>query len=141
MKTMTITIPDMQSNHCQARVAGVLKNIPGVTVDQVQAGSANITVHEISAQEAVTMAIQQAGYMVEGISVTTPEDKMKFKTNINCSGCVAGVTPALNASVGEGNWQVNTQDPNKTLTITNTDLTEADIIDTVQKAGFKIEKA
>lgn len=140
MKKMTITIPDMQSSHCQARVAGVLKNIPGVTVNVVQAGAADITVHEISAQDAVTMAIQQAGYLVEGISVQSPEDKLKFKTNINCGGCVTSVTPALNAAVGEGNWQVNTQDPAKILTITNTELTATAIINTVQQAGFKIEK-
>ncbi|WP_246229488.1 heavy-metal-associated domain-containing protein [Mucilaginibacter humi] len=42
-------------------------------------------------------------------------ETLKFKTNINCGGCIAKVTPALNQAVGEGNWQVNTDIPEKHL--------------------------
>jgi hypothetical protein len=46
----------------------------------------------------------------------------KFKTNIKCDGCIAKVTPALNETVGQGNWNVDLQNPNKVLTIQTTRL-------------------
>ena len=66
---------------------------------------------------------------------------MKFKTNINCSGCIAKVTPLLNEAVGEGAWQVDTNQPEKILTITNTGVTEQIVTEAVKKAGFKIESS
>jgi copper chaperone CopZ len=64
----------------------------------------------------------------------------KFKTNIKCSGCVATVTPHLNEAVGESNWNVDIVDPSKILSV-NGEASESKIIEAVQKAGFKIEKA
>lgn len=66
-------------------------------------------------------------------------ETLKFKTNINCGGCIAKVTPALNQAVGEGNWQVNTDIPEKTLTI-NTQTPAELIMEKVSAAGFKIEE-
>ena len=66
-------------------------------------------------------------------------ETLKFKTNINCSGCVAKVTPSLNQTVGEGNWQVDTTDRDKVLTI-NADIPDAKIVASVKQAGFNIEK-
>ncbi|MDQ2752485.1 MAG: heavy metal transport/detoxification protein, partial [Bacteroidota bacterium] len=43
---------------------------------------------------------------------------IELKTNINCGGCIAKVTPALNEAVGKGNWKVDTQNPKKVLTVT-----------------------
>jgi len=63
---------------------------------------------------------------------------LKFKTNINCSGCVAAVTPVLNEVVGKDNWNVDTQNASKVLTVT-TDLPEARITTAVSNAGYKIE--
>lgn len=62
-----------------------------------------------------------------------------LKTNINCSGCVAKVTPALNAAVGEGNWKVDTANPKKILTVTTDKAKGAEVIEAVQQAGFKAE--
>jgi len=64
---------------------------------------------------------------------------LKFNTNIKCGGCVATVTPYLNETVGEGNWQVDTNNPSKVLTITS-EIDEAKIKAAVVKAGFKAEK-
>jgi copper chaperone len=66
-------------------------------------------------------------------------ETLKFKTTIKCSGCVATVTPFLNEAVGENNWQVDTKNPSKVLTI-NTETDQAKIIEAVQKAGYKAEK-
>ncbi|MBO9611254.1 MAG: hypothetical protein J7619_01095 [Dyadobacter sp.] len=66
-------------------------------------------------------------------------ETLKFRTNINCSGCVAGVTPALNETVGEGNWHVDIATPEKILTV-DTDQDELEIIVAVTKAGFVAAK-
>jgi Heavy-metal-associated domain. len=66
-------------------------------------------------------------------------ETLKFKTDIKCSGCVAKVTPNLNASVGENNWSVDTTNPAKILTVVS-DATEAQVKEAVQKAGYKIER-
>ena len=63
----------------------------------------------------------------------------KFKTNVNCSGCVAKVTNSLNDSVGAGNWSVDITDTNKILTVSNDQISEEEIIKAVQKTGFKID--
>ena len=68
-------------------------------------------------------------------------ETLKFKTNIKCSGCVAKVTPHLNAVEGiEGNWQVDIHNPNKVLTVETTNALTAQIKEAVQKAGFTIEQ-
>lgn len=68
-------------------------------------------------------------------------ETQKFKTTINCSGCVAKVTPALNAAVGEDKWEVDTQNPDKILTVTAADaVTEEQIVQAVKKLGFKAER-
>lgn len=62
-----------------------------------------------------------------------------FKTNINCGGCIAKVTPSLDEVKGISNWNVDTENKNKILTVVSDGITESEVIDTVQKAGFKIE--
>ena len=65
---------------------------------------------------------------------------LKFKTNINCGGCIAKVTPSLNETIGESNWQVDTQNPNKVLTVSGTQVSKDEVIKAVKKAGFKAEE-
>lgn len=67
-------------------------------------------------------------------------EKLKFNTNIKCAGCVAKVTPALNETVGEGNWQVDIENPSKVLTITSP-IDGLKVQIAVQNAGFKAERA
>lgn len=63
----------------------------------------------------------------------------KFKTNINCGGCIAKVSPSLDAVGGIEKWEVDTADKNKILTVVSETATETEIVKTVQEAGFKIE--
>lgn len=63
---------------------------------------------------------------------------MQFKTTINCGGCVAKVTPLLNNITEIESWDVDTANPDKVLTV-NTSVPENTIIETISKAGFKIE--
>lgn len=67
-------------------------------------------------------------------------ETVQFKTNINCSGCVAKVTPVLNEAVGKDNWKVDTEKPGKVLTVSVDSLDEQEIKTAVQKAGFTAEK-
>ena len=62
----------------------------------------------------------------------------KFKTNIKCSAWVEKVTPHLNQSIGQGNWEVDLQDPTRTLTI-KLEASEAEINLALNKAGYKAE--
>ncbi|GAA4509274.1 hypothetical protein GCM10023172_42520 [Hymenobacter ginsengisoli] len=66
---------------------------------------------------------------------------LQFKTNINCGGCIKAVTPTLNQEAGAGNWQVDTANPNKILTVTSDTLTADQIVQAVAKAGFAIQTA
>ena len=65
-------------------------------------------------------------------------DAFKFKTNIKCSGCVATVTPFLNEAVGDNNWKVDTNDPSKVLTVSNTSDKDK-VIHALKKAGYQAE--
>ena len=65
---------------------------------------------------------------------------LKFKTNINCAGCLAKVSPFLNAEQSIEKWDVDTSIPEKILTV-ETDEANADrVISVVKSAGFNIER-
>ncbi|PZX64419.1 heavy-metal-associated domain-containing protein [Hydrotalea sandarakina] len=63
----------------------------------------------------------------------------KFKTNIQCSSCVAKVTPTLNNEAKIDNWNVDTTNKNKILTIQTNTLDTNQIIDLVKSAGYNAE--
>lgn len=63
----------------------------------------------------------------------------KFKTNINCNGCIASVTPFLNSEKEIESWHVDIQNPNKILTVESERLEKEKVIARVKEAGFKIE--
>lgn len=69
---------------------------------------------------------------------------LKFKSNIKCSGCLAKVTPLLDAETSIAKWEVDILTPAKILTITTEESDVEKITklveDTVGKAGFKIEE-
>ena len=64
---------------------------------------------------------------------------LQFKTNINCGGCVATVKPHLDNADGICHWEVDTTNKDKVLTVKSTGITEEQVIETIQTAGFKIE--
>lgn len=67
------------------------------------------------------------------------KQEFKFKTNINCGGCVSRVTPFLNKVEGIDSWKVDTSDENKILTVQSNGATSEDIIKAVEKPGFEIQ--
>lgn len=68
------------------------------------------------------------------------ENIIKFKTSINCNGCLAKVTPVLNKIEGIIEWDVNLADQNKTLTVKSNDLSAEVVIDKLQEIGFRAEE-
>lgn len=65
---------------------------------------------------------------------------LQFKTNINCSGCVAKVAPRLDVANGIKQWNVDTLKPDKILTVLVDDASKDEVIEAVSKAGFSIEE-
>lgn len=65
---------------------------------------------------------------------------LKFKTNIKCGGCIATVTPHLDALEGLDEWTVDTNVPEKLLTVTGSrESLNDDVIETLKKAGYQAE--
>jgi copper chaperone len=62
----------------------------------------------------------------------------KFKTNINCGGCIATVTPFLDGESDIQSWEVDTDNPNKILTVKSDSLKAKEIMKLVESAGFEI---
>lgn len=67
-------------------------------------------------------------------------ETLKFKTNIKCSGCIAQVSPFLDAEKAIEKWEVNILTPEKTLSVQAEEKASPKIINAVKKAGFEIEE-
>jgi copper chaperone CopZ len=63
---------------------------------------------------------------------------LKYKTNLNCGSCVAAVKPFLDQDPTIQNWSVDTNDPNKVLTVQGSNLSREQIERDVSQAGFKV---
>lgn len=66
-------------------------------------------------------------------------ETMKFKTNINCGGCLRGVTPALDGNEAIKSWDVDLQSPDRTLTVETEALTADEVKAVVAGAGYEAE--
>lgn len=62
----------------------------------------------------------------------------KFKTNINCGGCIKSVTPYLDQLEG-ADWEVDIKDKRKVLKVNSDSVSEKEIIDKVTEAGYEIK--
>lgn len=60
----------------------------------------------------------------------------KFKTNINCDDCISKVTPFLDEKEYIENWNVDTNSPDKILTVSERNITPDIIIKTIDETGF-----
>jgi len=63
-------------------------------------------------------------------------NELKFKTNINCTGCLSKVTPILDAESGIENWEVDLKSEDRTLTVATTNLNAEQVETAVKRAGF-----
>lgn len=62
----------------------------------------------------------------------------KYKTNLNCGSCVAKVTPHLNADSRIRQWSVDTQNPDKVLTVEGDGVGAEAVGRLVEAAGFRV---
>lgn len=62
---------------------------------------------------------------------------LKFKTTIKCGGCIATVTPFLNKIEGISNWSVDTNSPDKILTVETESVNPDEITNTLKNAGYQ----
>ena len=67
-------------------------------------------------------------------------ETLKFKTNIKCGGCITTVTPHLNALQGLDQWEVDTNVADKILTVKAEASLSGQIVETLEKAGYKAER-
>jgi copper chaperone len=65
-------------------------------------------------------------------------EELKFKTNINCSNCIRAVSGFLDDVLGIESWEVDTDNPDKILTVRGEAVEPDAIIEAVEDAGFDI---
>jgi copper chaperone len=65
---------------------------------------------------------------------------LKFKTNINCSACVARAKPFLDSVENIQSWEVDTANPEKILTVKGDDIKAGHVVAQVKNAGYTIEE-
>ena len=64
---------------------------------------------------------------------------LQFKTTINCSNCVRAVTGFIDDVPGISEWKVNTDHPDKILTVKGDQLEQGAVVEAVEDAGFDIK--
>jgi copper chaperone CopZ len=64
--------------------------------------------------------------------------KKAYKTNLNCGGCVAKVRPLLDAAPGVARWSVDTDSPDKVLTVEGDRVDTATVERLVGQSGFRV---
>ena len=63
---------------------------------------------------------------------------LKFKTSINCNGCIIKAGNVLNVPEIDS-WNVDVADPDKILTVTSETLSQEEIIKKLKLIGYKAE--
>tara|TARA_Y100001935_G_scaffold183239_1_gene151857 strand:- start:83 stop:295 length:213 start_codon:yes stop_codon:yes gene_type:complete len=63
--------------------------------------------------------------------------ELKFKTNLNCGGCVSKVQSDFDNADGVCHWDVDTDNRDKILTVSSKGITEDEVMKIVQSKGFK----
>ena len=66
MNKLELEIEGMSCSHCVAAVSEALGELPGVSVDQVRIGAAQVTYHpEQVSPDQIVLAIEDAGYSAQ----------------------------------------------------------------------------
>lgn len=64
---------------------------------------------------------------------------LQFKTNLNCEGCVSKVKPGLDDASSICEWNVDTTNSDKILTVTSEGITAGEVVAIIKSKGFKAE--
>jgi len=65
--------------------------------------------------------------------------ELRFRTNLNCSGCVSKVKADLDNAEGVGEWHVDINNADKILTVKSKGITTDEVTAIVKSKGFKAE--
>lgn len=66
MNKLELEIEGMSCSHCVAAVSEALGELPGVNVDQVRIGAAQVSYHpEKVSPEQIVLAVEDAGYSAQ----------------------------------------------------------------------------
>jgi len=64
----------------------------------------------------------------------------RFKTTIQCNGCLSKVTPKLNEILKEQSWSVDLESDDRILTVNNDNVSVDAVVSAVKSVGFEIEE-
>ncbi len=64
----------------------------------------------------------------------------KFKTTIQCNGCLSKVTPKLNEILEEQSWSVDLESDDRILTVNDNNVSVDAVVSAVKSVGFEIEE-
>ncbi len=66
--------------------------------------------------------------------------ELKFKSNINCTGCLSKVKPVLDKEEKIQAWEVDLQSNDRILTVKTEGMSAEEVSQSVAKAGFNAEE-
>lgn len=65
---------------------------------------------------------------------------IKFKTNLKCAGCMYAIKPFMDQIKGVKSWNVDLDDPDKTVTVESETAQAEEIKYAISKAGYTAEQ-
>ena len=66
--------------------------------------------------------------------------EVRFKTTIQCNGCLSKVTPKLNEILKEQSWSVDLESDDRILTVNDDNVSLDAVVSAVKSVGFEIEE-
>lgn len=119
MELLGLRISNLENAYCISTVASAVLNTSGAYLMAVMPGIMVISYQpQVTTIERIVLAITRLGYKVKTIvqhksltQILASMTTLKFKANIKCAGCLAIVTPNLNETAGEDNWEMDIQVP------------------------------
>lgn len=136
----TLPVEGMTCASCSQTVEKVISQLDGVSEASVNLATEKLTVHYNEAKvtlEDLADTVKDAGYELK-----LPRDETTFiVSGMTCASCSQTVEKAVNQLAGVEKAQVNLATEKLNVAFNQQVLTEADIIKTVQEAGYDAKVA
>ncbi len=66
--------------------------------------------------------------------------ELKFKSNINCTGCLSKVRPVLDNEEKIETWEVDLQSDDRVLTVKTNDMEVKEVQEKLAEVGFEAKE-